>query len=383
MRVATTFSGGFGSVEFALKYLDIPHEVVFACEWMKPQRESYLLNHSKPTSNFYEDIRDLDGTKYKDEIDYFHESPPCQSYSLAGSRGGASDERGGLMFEAIKKIDEIQPKMFSVENVKGLLSSNNGEDWKNILKDFNSLKGYTISWGVMNAKEQGTPQNRERVFIVGFRGKAPMMSFPKIVKQKKEFLQCLEDEDKINEKYYLSEKALSRIFKSERGVAPGTRETKIVPCLIAGYAKIPTDGFYIAEKIKIPSGHKEGFVEVGYGDTINLAFVNNPSSRSTARTDGLINTLDTSCNQAVILERIRRLIPRECARFQGDFNDMFKMDGFSDTKLYEFIGNAMDISTTQNLITRMLEHCRIVEFTEPNEPSFEVKAMQQTQGSLF
>jgi len=105
MTVATTFSGGFGSVEIALKYLGIPHEVVFACEWMGPQRESYLLNHSKPTSNFYKDIRDLDGTKYKDEIFYLHESPPCQSYSMAGSRGGADDERGGLMFEAIKKIE--------------------------------------------------------------------------------------------------------------------------------------------------------------------------------------------------------------------------------------------------------------------------------------
>lgn len=388
LKIATTFSGGFGSVEMAFKYLNIPHEVVFACEWMDPQRKSYLQNHSEPTSNFYKDIRDLDGTKYKDEVFYLHESPPCQSYSMAGSRGGASDERGGLMFEAIKKIDEIQPKMFSVENVKGLLSSNNGEDWKNILKDFNSLKGYTISWGIMNAKEQGTPQNRERVFIVGFRGQAPKMSFPQRIKLNKRLGDFLEEE--VDEKYFLNQKTIDGFVKhKERHDGRGNgfgfkiKNTDDIASAISTKAGTRQTDNYITEKIKIISGHKSGFVEVGYGDSINLAFAKNPNSRSTARNDGCINTLDTSCNQAVVLERIRKFTPKECARLQGDFDDMFKLEGFKDSKLYEFIGNAMDISTTKNLITKMLSHQKIVKFTEPSEPSFEVRAMKQTQGSLF
>jgi len=213
LKVATAFSGGFGSVEFALKYLNIKHEVVFACEWMKAQRESYILNHGEPTSKFYKDIRDLDGTKYKGKIDYYHLSPPCQEYSMAGNRGGADTDKGQLMFQAIKSIDEVQPKMFSVENVRGLLSSNNGEDWKNILKDFNSLKGYTISWGIMNAKEQGTPQNRERVFIVGFRGQGAKMSFPKRVPLKYVLKDLLEDE--VDEKYFLSHKMLTYITEKK------------------------------------------------------------------------------------------------------------------------------------------------------------------------
>jgi len=201
LKIATCFSGGFGSVEMAMKYENIPNEVVFACEWLEPQRKSYIQNHGEPTSCFYKDIRDLDGGKYKGEIDYLHLSPPCQSYSLAGQRGGASDERGGLMFEAIRVIDEVQPKMFTIENVKGLLSANGGEDWRNIMMDLRSLPGYTISYGVMNAKEQGTPQNRERVFIVGFRADAPLMPFPERIHLDNDMFDFIEDE--CDECYYL------------------------------------------------------------------------------------------------------------------------------------------------------------------------------------
>ena len=409
LKVATAFSGGFGSVELALKYLEIKHEVVFSCELMKTQRESYILNHGEPSDAFYEDIRELNGTKYKGEIDYYHLSPPCQSYSLAGNRGGAADDRGGLMFEAIKSIDEVQPKMFSVENVRGLLSSNNGEDWKNILKDFNSLKGYTVSWGVMNAKEQGTPQNRSRVFIVGFRGQGAKMSFP----QRQKLQYVLKDllEDEVDKKYFLSQKSLDRFTRSERSVVPGTRETKVSPTIISQYSKIPTDGFYIKEKLNqvgnidtngiaptqnakgggagaktgllfIASNTKCGYEVAEDGDGISLSRPTSTTRRGRVGKQ-VSQTLDTSSSQGVLLVgKIRRLTPRECARVQGDFEDRFNLGNFSDTKLYEFIGNAMDISTTKNLIVRMLEHLEDVKLNEPSEPSFKVSTKDK-QLNLF
>lgn len=420
MKIATAFSGGFGSVEFALKYMDQSHEVVFACEWMKPQRKSYLANHGNPTCSFYEDIRNLDGKKYKGEIDYYHLSPPCQSYSMAGSRGGADDERGGLMFEAIKSIDEVQPKMFTVENVRGLLSSNNGEDWKNILKDFKSLKGYTISWGIMNAKEQGTPQNRERVFIVGFRGQAPQMSFPQRVQLSKVLRDVLEDE--VDNKYFLSKKMINGfISHGARHKEKGTgfqwnpRDLDgVASCLRANAALCPTDNTINANDLiqvgnidqqghnslwgrvcdtngiaptqnakgggagaktglfLVKSNTLSGFEVAVDGDSINLGFPGSKTRRGRVGKQ-VSQTLDTSCNIGIAQERIRRLTPRECARVQGDFNDMFNIEDFSDTKLYEFIGNAMDISTTKNLIAQMIKHCEIVKFSEPQEPSFESK----------
>ena len=429
LKVATAFSGGFGSVELALKYLEIDHEVVFACEWAKAQRESYLLNHGEPTSNFYEDIRELDGTKYTGEIDYYHLSPPCQSYSLAGSRGGAADDRGGLMFEAIKSIDEVQPKMFSVENVRGLLSSNNGEDWKNILKDFNSLKGYTISWGIMNAKEQGTPQNRERVFIVGFRGDGAKMSFPKRKELKLRIKDILEHD--VDEKYFLSKKMLDcfTVHKErhdERGngfgfkvknvddiastisTKAGTRATDNFICddLVQvgnidtkGHNSLwgrvyDTNGIAPTQNAKgggagaktglfyIKSNTNSGYEVAEDGDGISLSRPTSTTRRGRVGKQ-VSQTLDTSSSQGVLLNgNIRRFTPRECARVQGDFEDKFNLGNFSDTKLYEFIGNAMDISTTKNLILRMLEHLDNVKLNATSEPSFTVSTKDK-QLNLF
>ena len=377
IKVATAFSGGFGSVEFALKYLEIEHEVVFACEWMKPQRESYILNHGNPTSNFYEDICTLDGSKYKGEIDYYHLSPPCQEYSMAGNRGGADTDKGQLMFQAIKSIDEVQPKMFSVENVRGLLSSNGGEDWKNILKDFNSLKGYTISWGIMNAKEQGTPQNRERVFIVGFRGTGTKMSFPKRVHLKYVLKDLLEDE--VDEKYFLSEKMLNSFIKKDGETSfkfnPLTRENETSNCLTARYFKMSISDPYIKEELDQvgnidTKGHNSLWGRVY--DTNGIAPTQNAKGGGAGAKTGLF--LEKS--------RIRRLTPRECARVQGDFEDKFIFGKASDTKLYEFIGNAMDVNTTKNLIVRMMDHMKNVKFIEPQETSFQQSNISK-QCSLF
>lgn len=481
IKIATAFSGGFGSVEFALKYLEIEHEVVFACEWMKPQRESYILNHGEPTSNFYEDIRELDGNKYKGDIDYYHLSPPCQSYSLAGSRGGAADERGGLMFEAIKSIDQVQPKMFSIENVKGLLSSNGGEDFKNIMNDLKSLGNYTISYGVMNAKEQGTPQNRERVFIVGFRGYGAKFSFPKRVELKKVLRDVLEDE--ISEKYFLSDKSVANFLRKDANEnnamkiqAFHDKDDKACAALTARYHKCGITDPYIKESInKIgfinqdtqasqvigidgvssslcagTHGYAKGYIKEeliqlgnidqqghdslwgrvyspdgiaptqnakggGAGAKTGLFKVSQDIKDSVRKNfirdydeivasdkkvfyseceigfqDNKVCLTESACLRANNKDtftldkemRIRRLTPRECARVQGDFQDMFKFGNASDTKLYEFIGNAMDISTTKNLIKKMIEHLENVALTEPKDSTFTISKSEQ-QLNLF
>ncbi len=166
IKIMTAFSGGFGSVEFAMKYENIEHEVVAACEWLDPQRKSYLLNHGEPTANFYKDIRDLDGTKYKGDITLLHLSPPCTSFSLAGKREGINCETGNLMYDAVRLIGEVEPEFFIIENVPPLLTIDNSETIKDILRQLSKF-GYRITMDLLNARDMGTPQNRLRLFIVG------------------------------------------------------------------------------------------------------------------------------------------------------------------------------------------------------------------------
>jgi len=203
--IASTFSGGYGSFIFALKYASIEYDELFACEIEKAQRASYILNHGEP-QKFYSDILKLDAKKYRGLIDLLWQSPSCKQYSPAGQRNGLNHEDGMLMDESIRIVAEAQPRMFIIENSRGLLSVNGGRDWKAVLKAFNALGNYTISWGLMNAKEQGTPQNRDRVFIVGVRANTTTFSFPRKV----ELQHCLNNflEEKVSKKYFLSMKML-------------------------------------------------------------------------------------------------------------------------------------------------------------------------------
>lgn len=407
MKIATAFSGGFGSVEFAFKYLGIDHEIVFACEIAEPQRKSYILNHGEPKEAFYHDIREIDCEKHFGQIDYYHLSPPCQSYSMAGNRAGVLDDRGGLMFEAIRSIAKIQPNMFTVENVKGLLSVNNGEDWKRILRDFNSLEGYTISVGVMNAKEQGSPQNRERVFIVGFRGQCPQMHFPQPQPLKIKLKDILEKS--VDEKYFLSEKTVNSFIEhrnkhKDRGngfaFKPKTKDDNVANTISTKAGGRPTDNFVIDELIKVGSldgdENKQAFRVYsidgiasnqvakggGAGAKTGLYIVPRGNNKCGHReSDALPSITRSSFEHNCMINDtkfgIRRLTPREVARDMGDFDDKFQFGDFSDTKLYEFIGNAIDISTMKNLIDRMFKHSHIVKWNKPKKSDFALHSEKQ------
>ena len=136
LRIGTLFSGGLAACEFGFKYEEIEHEVVFACEWDKYARKQYLHFHGDPTSNFYEDVSDMKGAKYKDGIDLMVWGSPCQDLSLAGKRKGFDGEKSSLFREGARIQSEVMPKAFIFENVKGLLSSNGGADYKEVIKAF-------------------------------------------------------------------------------------------------------------------------------------------------------------------------------------------------------------------------------------------------------
>lgn len=236
LNIATVFSG-IGSVEHALERLRIPHNIIFACDNDKFVKQSYFANYKLNENQWFDDIKNLDGNKYKNNIDLFVGGSPCQSFSMVGKRKGLEDFRGLLVFEFIRLLKEIQPKIFIFENVKGLLNHNKGKTWELISKEFISAN-YIIHYKVLNAKDYGIPQNRERVFVISIRKDIDKCSFNFPDKQ---FLKIrLKDllEEKVDNKYYLSDKAIGRLIRHSNKIIRNNETPKICSCLVAGYFKM-------------------------------------------------------------------------------------------------------------------------------------------------
>ena len=262
IRIATAFSG-IGSPEMALKQLEYDHEVVFACEIDKFARQSYKAIY-EPTHDFHTDVREVDGTSYKD-IDLFVWGFPCQDYSIAGKRAGLEGQRGTLFYEGARITKEMRPKYFIAENVKGLLSSNEGQDIETIMEILRHDVGYHVTYAVLNTKDYGIPQNRERVFIVGFRDDLHheyiSYEYPKPFKLEKRLKDILEDD--VDEKYYIDHTKfnykggdqLNPEYESQANTIYSTNGTAPTLCAFThgyaqGYFKEPQKGVVCMLDIK-------------------------------------------------------------------------------------------------------------------------------------
>ena len=188
IRVGTDCSGIEAPIE-ALKQLNIPYTHVFSSEIDKYCMESIIANHDPEILFGYdEDYPEGDITKRDiddvPDIDLYVCGFPCQPFSIAGKRKGSKDKRGNVFWGCYDVITEVQPKYFILENVKGILTSNKGKDWgviEDALEDFRDI-GYKVEWKVLNTKDYSIPQNRERLFIVGTKGKR--FHWPKSKKMK-------------------------------------------------------------------------------------------------------------------------------------------------------------------------------------------------------
>jgi len=165
MTLATLFSG-IGAAEFAAREVFNDANVVFACEIDKFARQSYLANHEAPTV-FYEDVCDLDARAYAGQIDILIGGSPCQDFSIAGERAGTEGDRGNLIWQYYRIVKECRPEVFVFENVKGFLSIEKGRAYVKFLNALRDL-GYHCHAEILNTKDYGIPQNRERLYVVGF-----------------------------------------------------------------------------------------------------------------------------------------------------------------------------------------------------------------------
>lgn len=159
MRLGSLFSG-LGTAEIATKAVFANTKCIFACEIDKYARASFEANTS--CEEFYKDVRDIDGTKYKDKIDLLIGGSPCQDFSIAGLRAGIAGDKGQLLYEYLRVLKEARPKYFIFENVKGILSASNGKAFNTLLEYVKEL-GYFLTYQILNTKDYGIPQNRETI----------------------------------------------------------------------------------------------------------------------------------------------------------------------------------------------------------------------------
>jgi len=265
-----------------------------------------------PSHKNYGDIKSIDPAGLPD-FDLLVGGFPCQSFSIAGKRGGFKDTRGTLFFDIARILKVKQPRLFLLENVKGLLSHDNGSTFKTIISTLDEL-GYDLQWQVLNSKNFGVPQNRERVFIVGhLRGTSRPQVFP-FGESNPNALEQIIGGGQGNRVY--SPSGISTTIASQAG-GQGAK-TGLYALAMHGNRSITT-------KTKEVNSLTSSFRGQPDGDGRPAVF------------DGM---------------KIRRLTPNECERLQG-FPDRWT-EGVSDTQRYKTLGNAVTVNVIKEIMTKLL-----------------------------
>jgi len=316
---------GIGGFRLAMQNLG--GKCVFTSEWDEQAKKTYYTNYGEIP------FGDITKRSTKDFIpngfDILCAGFPCQAFSIAGKRGGFEDTRGTLFFEVAEIIRRKKPKAFFLENVKGLFNHDKGKTLKTILHTLREdLKYYVPEPQIINAKNFGVPQNRERIFIVGFRKDLKINDFeyPKPINKTIVF-EDVKEEEEVSVKYYLSDTYLNTLINhKKRHESKGNG---------FGYEVIANDG--IANAV----------VCGGMGRERNL--IND---------DRLTNfTPVTRIKGEVNRQGIRKMTPREWARLQG-FPDDFIIP-VADASAYKQFGNSVAVPAIQATAQKILETLQI------------------------
>lgn len=372
LKVLSLFSG-IGAFEKALERLNIDYELVGFSEIDKYAIRSYCAIHGVDESLNLGDVSKIDTSKLPKDVDLLTHGSPCQDFSMAGKQAGGdkdSGTRSSLMYETIRIIGDIKPKYIIWENVKNLLSKKHIHNFNNYLKALDDL-GYNSYYQVLNSKDYGIPQNRERVFTVSIRKDIDpydlFQPFP--FPEKQELKLRLKDilEDNVDEKYYLSEKMIKYISAS------GTANFKNADCKInLDIARpIQVGQLYGTEKEQNPSGGRvyspSGIMRtLGVGNGMSKPIIIDEARIVVAGKttygnerglilgdDGISNCLSaTDYKRPKQIRttsnlRVRRLTPKECWRLMGfDDEDIDKCIaiGMSNSQLYKQAGNSIVVN---------------------------------------
>jgi DNA (cytosine-5)-methyltransferase 1 len=312
---------GIGGFRLALQNLG--GKCVFTSEWDKEAKRTYKANFGETP---FGDITKEETKQYiPDDFDILCAGFPCQAFSIAGKRGGFEDTRGTLFFDVAEIIKRKQPKAIFLENVKGLRNHNGGKTLATILNVLRNDLGYFVPEPqIVNAKDFGVPQNRERIYIVGFHPHTGVKEFnyPKPLNKKVTFAD-VKEENAVPTKYYLS--------------------TQYIQTLKNHKARHESKGNGFGFEIISDNGIANAIVVGGMGRERNLVY------------DNRLNdfTPTTHIKGEVNREGIRRMTPREWARLQG-FPDNFIIP-VADASAYKQFGNSVAVPAIQATAEEILK----------------------------
>lgn len=329
-------------------------------------KASYTANYHINADDFHWNIAFLDGKQYTGKVDLFVGGSPCQSFSFVGKQRGLDDTRGTLFYEYARLIDEIKPKVFIYENVRAVTSHDGGKTWEKMQQVFSELD-YSFSWKVLNARDYGIPQNRERLFVVGFRNDLDLdveFVFPKAIELEKKMQDFLLDNapggyflPKKGVAFVTNEKNLSKRFTQIDGdvqlcqkknqqfnwhgdfvfQSEEEAEKNHIPDL---------EKYYLSEKVRkyvLSTGTKNFFSKPETDLEVARPLLTTMHKMHRAGVDNYVTTEG----------RLRKLTPRECLRLMG-FSDSFKIV-VSDTSMYQQAGNSIVVDVLIHIMEQILK----------------------------
>ena len=312
---------GIGGFRMAMQNLG--GKCVFTSEWDVNAKKTYRANYGE--TPFGDITKERTKNYIPDDFDILCAGFPCQAFSIAGKRGGFEDTRGTLFFDVAEIIKTKKPKAIFLENVKGLRNHNGGKTLATILNVLrNDLNYFVPEPQIINAKNHGVPQNRERIYIVGFRNDLNIDSFsyPEPLEEKV-FFGKVKEENVVPTKYYLSTQYLRTLVShKERHASKGNG---------FGYEIIKDDEI------------SNAIVVGGMGRERNLVIDNRITDYTpTTHIKGEVNR-----------EGIRKMTPREWARLQG-FPDNFIIP-VADASAYKQFGNSVAVPAIQATAEKIID----------------------------
>ena len=368
LKLISLFSG-IGAFEKALDNIGIPYELLAYCDIDKYASRSYAAIHGAEESLNLGDITKVDEKNLPHNVDLLTYGFPCTDISIAGRQKGLFDDdgnktRSGLFFDALRIIEEVKPRIAIAENVKNLTGKKFKEQFALVLKSLDDA-GYNNYWKVLNLKDFGIPQNRERVFIVSVRKDIDNgdFAFPDGFPLQLALKDILEPQ--VAEKYFLSKKMVDYVTADVDGCGFGGEiNPEIARSLTATQHKMHRAGVdnYVSAT---PPPVRNQVVQIG--NCCPTKTRENPNQGRIYDTNGLapaLNCMGGGNRQPCVPAepRIRKLTTKECFRLMGFSDDDHARAAAvnSNTRLYKQAGNSIGVPCLEHIFKNLMD-CGLLE----------------------